>query len=49
MNQYVARLIRTGMPRKIALFMVSFFRSVPALEKYVEEVEAECCVQMEAV
>lgn len=49
MNLYVARLIRTGMPRKIAIFMVSFFRSRPALEKYVEEVEAECRVQMEEV
>lgn len=49
MRQYIARLIDTGMPRKVAVCMCRFFRSRSALERYVEGVEAECRVQMEAV
>lgn len=49
MRQYIARLIATGMPRKIAVCMCRYFRSRSELEKYVEGVEAECHVQMDAV
>ena len=47
MREYIARLIRTGMPRKVA---VSVCRQIKrksgekALAQYVEAVEEECDV-----
>ena len=49
MRQYIARLMDTGMPRKVALCMCRHFRTLADLEKYVEGVEAECRAQMEAI
>lgn len=49
MRKFVARLICTGMPRKVALCMCRHFRTRAEIEKYVEGVEAECRAQMEAI
>ena len=49
MGKLIARLILTGMPRKVALCVCRSIRSRAALEKYVEEVEDECRVRLDAV
>ena len=41
MNKLIARLIRCGMPREIALFMRRRFRSQRDFELYVESIEAQ--------
>ena len=42
MNKLIARLIRAGMPREIAVFMCRKFKSRPHdFELYVESIEAQ--------
>lgn len=44
MHEYIARLIRAGMPRKVAAFVCSDFQrrgKIAELAQYVEAVEKE--------
>ena len=41
MNKLIARLIKAGMPREIALFMRRKFRNQHDFELYVESIEAQ--------
>ena len=52
MDKLIARLIRCGMPRDVALAVYRSFKRANNLwefERYVEGVEEECREQMEAV
>ena len=52
MQELIARLIRCAIPRSTALFLRDYFLrngGIVAFEQYVEAVEAECRVEMEAV
>ena len=52
MNVLIARLIKTGMPREVALAVYRGFRRNGTLydfERYVESVEEECREPMEDV
>ena len=43
MNKLIARLIKAGMPREIAVFMCKKYKGRPHdFELYVESVEGEC-------
>ena len=47
MREYIARLIRTGMPRKIAVSVCKEIKRTQgerALAEYVDSVEEECDV-----
>jgi hypothetical protein len=52
MNKLIARLIKCGMPRDVALAVCRSFKrdsNMFEFERYVEGVEEECREQMEAV
>ena len=52
MNKLIARLIKCGMPRDVALAVCRSFKQSSNLyefERYVESVEEECREQMEEI
>jgi len=52
MQELIARLIRCAVPRDAAVFLARHFLGeggIVAFERYVEEVEAECRVEMDQV
>lgn len=52
MNKLIARLIKCGMPREVAMAVYrSFMRdsNIFEFERYVEGVEEECSEQMEEI
>lgn len=52
MQELIARLIRCAMPRETAVFLSRYFLhhgGQEAFEKYVNEVEEECRVKLDAI
>ena len=52
MNKLIARLIKCGMPREVALAVYRNYKrnsNLHEFERYVESVEEECYEPMEAV